>query len=81
MKSGPEERRNACFSCQRKLYRAGGLLRCLFFTKAAVHLCSDYCGPFPELHIPLPHGRPYAEGLTREKGSKKPPAQRDKEPA
>jgi hypothetical protein len=62
---------NACFSCQRKLYKAGGALRCLVFKSKSVTACSDYCGPFPELHIPLPWGKEYSESLSREKGSKR----------
>lgn len=59
--------KKACESCQRRLYKATGLLRCLDFRN--IIACSAYCGPFREYHIPLRHGQRYAEGLSRERGT------------
>ncbi len=62
------EEDRACDSCQRPLYKATGALRCQ--ERRMVTACSNYCGPFREYHIPLKHGMRYADGLSREKGTK-----------
>ena len=58
----------ACDSCQRRLYKASGLLRCI--DRHWVTACSDYCGPHKDLHVPLPWGSAYSDSLSREHGTK-----------
>jgi hypothetical protein len=36
-----------------------------------VTACSDYVGPFKDLHIYLPWGSEYSDSLSRERGTKK----------
>ncbi len=56
----------ACDSCQRHLYKASGLLRCI--DGRNISRCSRYVGSNRDLHIPLPWGAEYAESLTRDRG-------------
>jgi hypothetical protein len=52
----------ACDSCQRRLYKVGGALRC-HFTKAV--RCSHYVGPHKECHVKIYYGPEYADSLAR----------------
>ena len=58
------ETRIACQSCERKSYKAGGVLRCLKWKRhTMITRCESYIGPHPECHIKLPHGPDYADTL------------------
>ncbi len=59
-----EAENNACFSCQRKLYKAGPG-RCLFFKGHRVVACSHYVGPFREMHVKVMMGPDYKEAIYR----------------
>lgn len=64
-------RKNPCVSCKRRLKEAGGLLRCSEWRrhlKTPLIKCSEYIGPFPELHIKLKYGPDYADSLAHARG-------------
>ncbi len=52
----------ACGTCERRLYKATGALRC--HMKNATR-CSHYIGPKPEMHVKLKYGPDYFTSLAR----------------
>jgi hypothetical protein len=63
---------NCCKTCERKLYKASGALRCLEWKRfKIITRCTDYVGPHPECHFKTAWGRDYFDTLAQAR-SKKP---------
>lgn len=61
----------ACQSCERRLYKAGGALRCIVWKiHTTITRCSEYIGPHPEMHFKLEHGPDYADTLAHSRSKK-----------
>ena len=57
---------NACRTCERRAYKAGGMLRCLQWKiHTTIVRCSEYVGVHPESHIKIAYGPAYASTLAR----------------
>lgn len=55
---------NACRTCERRSYKAGGALRCVEWRiHTTVTRCSEYIGPNPERHFKIAYGPDYADTL------------------
>jgi len=58
----------ACDTCQRRSYKAGGLLRCMEWRRhPSVVRCSHYVGPIAEMHVKIYYGPEYADTLAHAK--------------
>lgn len=59
-----EEIRIACLTCERKSYKAGGVLRCLDWKiHTTITRCLNYIGPHPECHFKVEGGPEYYDTL------------------
>jgi hypothetical protein len=56
--------RVACHTCERKSYKAGGLLRCMDWKRfSTIASCSNYIGPHASCHFKIEGGREYHDTL------------------
>jgi len=55
----------ACQTCEKRLFKASALLRCLEWKKhSLITRCSNYIGPHPEMHFKLSWGPDYSDTLS-----------------
>jgi hypothetical protein len=54
----------ACLTCDRKLYKASGSVRCLAWKRHTMIIqCSEYVGPHKDCHVKLVWGPDYSDTL------------------
>jgi len=61
----------ACLTCERKLFKASGLLRCLEWKHhTTITRCSRYIGPKKQFHFDTYYGPAYATTLAKGRSGK-----------
>jgi hypothetical protein len=61
---GQGEARIACLSCERRSYKAGGVLRCVEWKRfSQIVRCSKYIGPHAQCHFKVAGGPQYHDTL------------------